>query len=420
MKDYQSIVKVLYISYDGMTDPLGQSQVIPYLAGLTAKGYQVVLLSFEKPERYEILADHIQTVLGLHQIRWVPLSYHKKPPVVSTIFDYARMYIKATALHRQYHFQIVHCRSYLSGMVGIRLKYKFGVKFVFDMRGFWADERVEGGLWNLKYPLFRLIYRFFKKQEKRMLSGADYTISLTRAAKKVIHSWKDIPNQPIPIEVIPCCVDMAHFNPNKIVKEEQCGLRQKLGIEKKQFILTYLGSLGTWYMLEEMLMFFKHLLESRPDAVFLFVTKDPADAIKPSLKRLNIPENKIILQSATREAVPLLLSISTAGIFFIRPSFSKQASSATKMGEIMSMGIPFVTNKGWGDVEEIVTTSDYGVLLEDFTDEVYRQKVKDLLNSINQLKELPVTLKSFYDLQEGIAHYDLTYRYVVTDISSSI
>ncbi|WKN29787.1 glycosyltransferase [Porifericola rhodea] len=406
-------VSVLYLSYDGMTDPLGQSQVIPYLAGLTAKGYQVVLLSFEKPERYEILADHIQTVLGLHQISWVPLIYHKNPPVISTIFDYGRMYIKATALHRQYHFQIVHSRSYLSGMVGIRLKHKFGVRFVFDMRGFWADERVEGGLWNLNNPLFRLIFRFFKKQEKRMLSGADYTISLTRAAKKAVHSWKDIPNQPIPIEVIPCCVDMALFNPKKIVKEEQCDLRQKLGIEKKQFILTYLGSLGTWYMLEEMLMFFKHLLESRPDAVFLFVTKDPADAINPSLKRLNIPENKIILQSATREAVPLLLSISTASIFFIRPSFSKQASSATKMGEIMSMGIPFVTNKGWGDVEEIVTTSDYGVLLEDFTDEVYREKVKHLLNSINQYKELPATLKNFYDLKEGVANYESVYQKII-------
>ena len=31
--------KILYVSYDGMTDPLGQSQVIPYLRELTKLGY---------------------------------------------------------------------------------------------------------------------------------------------------------------------------------------------------------------------------------------------------------------------------------------------------------------------------------------------------------------------------------------------
>ena len=43
--------KVLYITYDGMTDPLGQSQVLPYLVGLSEKGYKFTILSFEKKER---------------------------------------------------------------------------------------------------------------------------------------------------------------------------------------------------------------------------------------------------------------------------------------------------------------------------------------------------------------------------------
>ncbi len=44
---------VLYISYDGMTDPLGQSQVLPYLIGLSEQGYAFDLISFEKKERFE-------------------------------------------------------------------------------------------------------------------------------------------------------------------------------------------------------------------------------------------------------------------------------------------------------------------------------------------------------------------------------
>ena len=34
--------------------------------------------------------------------------------------------------------------------VGLSLNKKFGVKFLFDMRGFWADEKADGGAWNTK------------------------------------------------------------------------------------------------------------------------------------------------------------------------------------------------------------------------------------------------------------------------------
>ena len=44
---------VLYLSYDGMTDPLGQSQVLPYLKGISKAGYTVHLVSYEKKEKYK-------------------------------------------------------------------------------------------------------------------------------------------------------------------------------------------------------------------------------------------------------------------------------------------------------------------------------------------------------------------------------
>ena len=44
--------RILFISYDGMTDPLGQSQVIPYLQGLSKHGYEIFLLSCEKKQAF--------------------------------------------------------------------------------------------------------------------------------------------------------------------------------------------------------------------------------------------------------------------------------------------------------------------------------------------------------------------------------
>ena len=57
------MTQVLYISYDGMTDPLGQSQVIPYIEGLSKLGYQFTLISFEKTDRFEKFAMEISARL---------------------------------------------------------------------------------------------------------------------------------------------------------------------------------------------------------------------------------------------------------------------------------------------------------------------------------------------------------------------
>ena len=44
--------RVLFISYDGMTDPLGQSQVLPYLTHLVQLNYEIHILSTEKNENF--------------------------------------------------------------------------------------------------------------------------------------------------------------------------------------------------------------------------------------------------------------------------------------------------------------------------------------------------------------------------------
>ena len=42
------MINTVYLSYDGLTDPLGQSQVLPYIIGIKQKGYNVTIISFEK------------------------------------------------------------------------------------------------------------------------------------------------------------------------------------------------------------------------------------------------------------------------------------------------------------------------------------------------------------------------------------
>ncbi len=79
--------EVLYLSYDGLTDQLGQSQILPYLCGLSARGFSITIVSFEKPERFATGRQEIETLCTSNGLRWVPLLYHRRPPVLSTLYD---------------------------------------------------------------------------------------------------------------------------------------------------------------------------------------------------------------------------------------------------------------------------------------------------------------------------------------------
>ncbi|MEI8278493.1 MAG: glycosyltransferase [Bacteroidota bacterium] len=406
----QESIQVLYISYDGMTDPLGQSQVLPYLCALSKKGYHITLISCEKPDRFSQNKDVIIDICRKSQINWQPLKYTSKPPVLSTIKDIRAMRKHAFALHKKYHFKIVHCRSYISAMIGQEMKRKFKTKFLFDMRGFWADERIDGGLWNQSNPLFKTIYKYFKKKEHQYLEQADHTISLTFLGKDEIRSWKQIQGQPIPITVIPCCVDTHLFDPDKVTQEQKKSLKLQLNIPSDTPILGYVGSIGTWYMLREMLACYKIYKEKVPNAIILFVTTEPENMVKDAALALGIDIQSIIVKPAARKEVPLYISIMNYSLFFIKPVFSKKASSPTKQGEIMAMGIPTLCNNGVGDTGYVVNKYHSGVAIDDFTTATLSQAIDTLTTKIFYADEIRKGALDFYSLEKGVENYETVYK----------
>jgi glycosyltransferase involved in cell wall biosynthesis len=394
-----------------MTDPLGQSQVIPYLIGLSAKNYSITIISCEKKDAFEKKRTGVKSLLDHHNISWEPLLYTKSPPVLSTIYDIQKIKSKSRKLFNKTNFEIVHCRSYITGMVGLELKQKYHSKFIFDMRGFFADERVDGKLWNLSNPVYKIIYTYFKKKERELLLNADYIISLTDNAKQVINSWKLNDKNELPIKVIPCCVDMNLFSPGKIDPEKKEFFKKELKIPEENFVMSYLGALGTWYMLDEMLDFFKVLLKEKPDSIFLFITPEDKCQILQKAAEKNIPSDKLFIIKANRDDVPALLSLSDASIFFIKPVFSKRASSPTKQGEIMSMGIPLICNSMIGDTDQIVEESGSGIVIKKFNDENYLEAIKkfEAIKNFNPQK-LRAAAQKYFSLEKGIESYHKVYE----------
>jgi glycosyltransferase involved in cell wall biosynthesis len=392
-----------------MTDPLGQSQVLPYLVGLTKKGCQFHLISFEKQERFEKFESTIQQICSDAGIEWHPLSYTKKPPLLSTIYDVQRMKKMAHSLHKTHHFDIIHCRSYISALVGMGMKNRFGTKFLFDMRGFWADERVEGGIWNLSNPLFKVVYSYFKKKEKRFFNESDAIVSLTHKGKEVIE--KEFAISGDKIKVIPCCADLNLFDRSKIVESELADLRTKHGIEENTKILGYVGSIGTWYMLPEMLDFFKILRSKDPSWRFLIVSGETPQTIYSKASEKEIEQESLIITSCLHKEVPKYISLFDLSVFFIRPSFSKQASSPTKQGELMAMGIPIVCNAGVGDTDLVIDKYKAGAVMKDTNPSEY-EAFSFPISAFNKEQTI-IGAKEFYGLENGVNTYFSIYAAII-------
>lgn len=396
-----------------MTDPLGQSQVIPYLAGLSSLGYEITILSCEKTEAFNSNHEPVADLLKQNNIDWVHLPYTKKPPVFSTLLDVARLRNAAKEIHKKKNINLVHTRPGIPALVGLWLKKKYGIKFLNDIREFYADSRVDGGMWKLKNPLYRTIYSYFIRKEKEAVATSDGIVCLTYAAEKIIQSWPQfVPGTPL--QVIPCSVDLELFNPESLADEAKKTARNELGIREDNKVFCYLGSIGGWYLTDEMLRLCKFIYEKVPGAKFLFISPQLHEVILNSAIRFGLPAESIIVRKADRSGIPKLLSVADYSIFFIKPCYSKLSSSPTKHGELMAMGIPVITNSGVGDMKEIVKKYQGGIVIDNFEDDTLRSVAKELATDppFDKAKIRQGALE-FYSLSNAVAKYSSIYKAIL-------
>ena len=403
---------VLYLSYDGISDPLGQSQVLPYLKGLAAKGFVIHLITAEKNIDLKD-SIRIKQELNTYGIHWQFVHYTKKPPIISTLWDIRKIKKETKKILKEREIKLIHCRGYITGIVGLSCKLKRGIPFLFDMRGFFADERKDSGNWNIKNPIYKKVYTWFKKKEVQFFNKADHIISLTYKGKEIIQN-EIIKSNSINIEVIPCCVDTKKFDYCRPELKERSKIRKELNISEEAVVFTYLGSIGTWYMLDEMIDFFKTISIKIPNAIFLFISNESPLVIEKAIERKAADKKLFRMISKPSSLVPEYLSISDWGLFFILPVFSKKASSPTKLAEFLAMGIPVITNTGVGDVDEIIEKNKAGIIVNGTDDKSYYQAVEEIQAFEKQGPDFYRAIsQKYFDVEIGIEKYYSVYKRII-------
>jgi glycosyltransferase involved in cell wall biosynthesis len=399
---------ILYISYDGLTDSLGQSQILAYLKRLSLQGNRIVILSYEKADRFAEFGSQVAETVRAHHLTWEPLTYTKRPPILSTVWDIRKGFTKCKELHRIHRFDIVHCRGYIAAIMGKNLKEKFGLKFIFDMRGWWPDEKLESGLWDKK--IFRPVYTYFKKLERDFFRTSDYSVSLTYKGKEEI--VKKGMAESDKIGVIPTCVDFELFQPWDA--QVRSKMRASLGILDDERVFIYSGSVGGNYDPETLIRVFKAFEELHPKSFLLILSKDKLDEVimkmfaSAGIKRVaifNVPFNK----------VTDYLRAGDVGFIYYKITFSTIGRSPTKLGEYWASGLPVISFKNIGDLDIILDTyPGSGVLLPEDPSkwvETLRQ-LKD-----TEKEELRSYARSYFHIDKGVQFYQEIYERLATSPS---
>lgn len=351
----------LYITYDGLLDPLGASQILPYLKGIAAVQRGMVVLSFEKAERTAKNHETMAAVLQMHGIQWKPLRFTTGLGIFGKGWDLAKMYFWGARLAIKHKVHAVHTRGHPAAQIGFFIRRLLGAKLIFDFRGLWVDERVDKGGWDLSRWFHRVQYHHFKRTERMLLFWADQVVVLTQAVVKEVSRLGATPASKI--TVIPCCADFEHFPLATVQRRAQA--RDHAGMPHDVRVFGYLGSVGRMYMLDHFFRLFELAAAQRKDVRAMVITQDVMALKKVMDSALPRELHALVhIKSATRNEVPDAIAAMDVLVSFIQPSYARMAASPTKMAECFAEGIPVICNAGVGDVAEQVQQLGAGVVLD--------------------------------------------------------
>ncbi|MCB9647871.1 MAG: glycosyltransferase [Deltaproteobacteria bacterium] len=388
--------RVVYISYDGMSDPLGKSQVLPYLTGLAARGHRIELISFEKAPNPTPFREPVAP-----GVRWTGLRYHKAPTVPATAFDMTQGALTSFLTAALVRADLVHVRSYVAATAALPLCRLARRPLLFDMRGLWPDERVADGTWSETGR----VYKGAKAMERMLVHEATGITVLTNSMARFLrHEAPFRDRVRAPIHVIPTCTDLARFTPEG---PRDPGLEAALAGHR---VLAYVGSFGGRYLADDMARFYLAWRRHARPARLLVVSRQDPEQMRGVLSAAGVAD-ELVHRSASHAEVPVFLRSAHAGVFFHPVTLANRGAAPTKTGEMLASGLPLAGNF-IGDVAEVLAEPGAGVALPDFEDATLDQaahRLASLAAKPDAATRCRAAAERWFSLERGLDAYEAVY-----------
>jgi hypothetical protein len=363
-----SLPPLTYLTFDSLAEGVGASQVLPYVEGLVRRGMQVTLHSFEKVPP----TPELQARLAASDVRWAPHRFGRS----GAAGGLSRVARGAVVLRGA---ELVHARSDLPAASALLARRE---AWLWDMRSFWADERIELGLLRAG----SIEERVMRRVERGAAASAHRIVTLAEAAAPVLVE-RHGPAVRQKVRVVTTCVDLGRFP-----------LQDPPPAEPVRLLLS--GTLNSRYDVPVMVRLAEVLGRRRPVELEV-LCPDPGrwEGVLRSA-------GATIGQAAPAE-MPQRVGAVHAGLSVLRssPGVASRASMPTKIGELLACGRPVVVSGGLGDMDALVRGFDCGVVLPGDSEEALDRAAGEL----ERLVEDPgapgrcrAAAEASFDLERGV------------------
>ncbi|MCU1485134.1 MAG: hypothetical protein JWN67_1880 [Actinomycetia bacterium] len=317
---------VAYISIDPVGEGVAASQVVPYVERLAALGVAVDLHSFERGEPDPAVAGR----LAAAGVVWHPHPWGR----------YGALGGVGRIVRAGFHVRgarLVHGRGDLAAAAA---SWSGRRPFVWDMRAFFREQRIEQGTLRPGGPEERLLARL----ERRLARRADAVVVLAAAAIPVLteRHGAEVASR---CHVIPTCVDLEAFRPGPAPP----------GPTR----LAIVGTMNRLYDVPGMLAVTEALGHLRPVELVAAVPRPSAwdEAIDAA-----VPERTALRPD---EVAGFVAGVHV-GLSMLRPDLGPSTNGAmpTKIAELLASGRPVVVSPALGDMSVLVERYRCGVIAD--------------------------------------------------------
>jgi len=395
------MIPTLYLTRNGLLEPLGQSQVFAYLRGLS-QDHAITLITYEKPEDWADTEamDRARAACAGYGIRWLPQRFRPRPRVVAPALSTMRMVWLLWREVRRGNARLIHARSYIPAAAALVVHRLTGVPFVFDMRALWPEELITAG----RLRRGSLLHRGIVAAERACLRQAAGVVSLTHAAVDYLQEVYASELAGQRVTVIPTCADLDSFRPGPVSRPAP----------------VVHGCIGTvlsgWFRVDWLAAWIAAAARLDPEARFDIVTRDDPAHVRSLIDPEGHLAARLTIAPRRPGEMPDAIRRHDLSVMFFTEGLSKLGSSPTRMAEVLGSGLPVVANAGVGDVARTVTENRVGILVAGPAagqmDAAYAA-LRDLMTDPDLPTRCRATAETVFSLGAGTAAYRTLYRSIL-------
>jgi hypothetical protein len=393
------MARVLAITFDGLLQPIGYSQVARVAMALAARGHEYTVVSLEREAHLASTERaRLERELRAAGVTWAPARYAEGGggrAFARNLASAASAVRTETARRRP---QLVHARSYHSALVAQALP---GIPYVFDARGYWIDEQVNEG------RRFRTAagYAAGKRLERALYSRAAGVVTLTELHAGDVRAGELGPWRGRPVECIPTCADYDEFRPVPRGAPRPAILA---GLPADARTIAIIGALNQSYLAAETFALAREVL-ARDERFRLVVLSAQRDEYAGLVSAHGIARERALVASVPHHAMPGIVPHLDWSVLLLREPFAKRGSCPTKLAELFASGVRVVQTGCNAEVEDWVERSGGGFVLRSTEAPVLAAAASRIVSEAERLvpvEEVRARTAGHFSLASGVARYD--------------